>query len=40
MDQRVKDLKRSTSAEIEWGKFLKNVNSKSFMDKLKDLFRA
>ncbi len=40
MDRRIKDLQRSTSAEVEWGKFLKRVNSKSFMDKLKDLFRA
>ena len=39
MDQRTKDLKRSATAEVEWGKFLSNVNSKSFMSKVKDLFR-
>ena len=39
MAQREKDVKRSASAEVEWGKFLSNVNSKSFGSKLKDLFR-
>ena len=40
MEQRIKDLKRSASAEVEWGKFLSNINSKSFMDKLKGLFKG
>lgn len=40
MEQRIKDLKRSASAEVEWGKFLANINSKSFMDKLKGLFKG
>ena len=39
MGQRIKDLKRSGTAEVEWGKFLSSVNSRSFMDKVKDLFR-
>ncbi len=39
MEQRIKDLKRSAGAEVEWGKFLANVNSRSFMDKVKDLFK-
>ena len=40
MEQRIKDLKRSASAEVEWGKFLSNINSKSFMNKLKGLFKG
>ena len=40
MEQRSKDLKRSASAEVEWNKFLSNINSKSFLDKVKDLFRG
>ena len=40
MEQRIKDLKRSAGAEVEWGKFLSSVNSKSFMDKVKDLFKS
>ncbi len=40
MEQRIKDLKRSASAEVEWGKFLSNINSKSFMAKLKGLFKG
>ncbi|MCE2463172.1 MAG: zf-TFIIB domain-containing protein [Dehalococcoidia bacterium] len=40
MEQRGKDLKRSASAEVEWNKFLSNINSKSFLDKVKDLFRG
>ena len=39
MAQREKDVTRSAGAEVEWGRFLSNVNSRSFMDKLKDLFR-
>ena len=39
MQQRLKDLKRSAGAEVEWDKFLSQVNSRSFMDKVKDLFK-
>ena len=39
MAQREKDVTRSAGAEVEWGRFLSNMNSRSFMDKLKDLFR-
>lgn len=39
MDQRIKDMKRSVRAEAEWGKFLSSLKSKSFMDKLKNMFR-
>ena len=39
MEQRIKDLKRSASAEVEWGRFLEGINSRGFMDKVKDLFR-
>ena len=40
MEQRIEDLKRSTGAEVEWGRFLSTVNSKSFMDKVKGLFKG
>ena len=40
MEQRIKDLKRSAGAEIEWSKFLSSIKSRSFMDKLKDLFKG
>ena len=39
MKQRVKDLKRSASAEDEWGKLLNRLKSKSFSDRMKGLFR-
>ena len=39
MAQRIKNLKRSASAEVAWGSFLSNVNSRSFMGKVKDLFK-
>ena len=39
MDQRIKDLKRSGSAEAEWGKMLGRMKTKSFSDKIKGLFR-
>ena len=39
MEQRIKDLKRSATAEVEWAKFLSNIKSKPFMDKMKDLFK-
>jgi Zn-finger nucleic acid-binding protein len=40
MEQRLKDVRRSASAEVEWGKFLSNVRSKSFLQKVKDLFKG
>ena len=40
MEQRLKNLKRSASAEVEWGKFISRVRSKSFMDKIKGLFKG
>ena len=39
MRQRLKDLKRSASAEDEWGKLLNRLKSKSFSDRMKGLFR-
>ena len=39
MDKRIKDLKRSGSAEAEWGKMLGRLKTKSFSDKIKGLFR-
>ena len=39
MKQRMKDLKRSASAEDEWGKLLNRLKSKSFSDRMKGLFR-
>ena len=40
MKQRIKDLKRSSSAEVEWGKFLKRMGSRTFLDRVKDVFRG
>ena len=40
MAQRTKDLKRSAGAEAEWGKLLSGFKSRSFVDKVKDLFRS
>jgi len=40
MRQRIKDLKRSSGAQAEWARFLKRVGSRSFVDKVKDLFRG
>ena len=39
MGKRINDLSRSVSAQQEWGRFLKNAKSKSFLDKFKGLFR-
>ena len=36
MEQRVKDLNRSTSAEQDWARLLGRVRSKPFFDKVKD----
>ena len=38
MKQRVRDLKRSSSAEESWSKFLERGGTRSFLDKVKDLF--
>ena len=40
MDQRIKDFKRSAGAEVEWGRFMSRLKSKSFLDKVKDLFKG
>ena len=39
MERRIQKLKRSTTAEQEWSKFLGRIGSRSFFDKLKDVFR-
>ena len=39
MQQRIKGLSRSASAQRVWVRFLKNAKSKSFLDKVKGLFR-
>ena len=39
MEERNKDLKRSSSAQEDWHKFLSNVGKRPFLDKVKDLFR-
>ena len=39
MEQRIKDLKRKSKAEDEWGSFLSNLKSPSFTSKLKGLFK-
>ncbi len=39
MEQRTKDLKRSASAEVEWGRFVSSLKSRSFKDRLKGMFR-
>ena len=40
MEQRIKDLKRSGSAEQDWARLLGRVRSKSFSQKIKDSFRS
>lgn len=39
MEQRIKDLDRKAKAETEWGAFLANLGSPSFLSKVKGLFR-
>jgi Zn-finger nucleic acid-binding protein len=39
MEQRIKDLNRKVKAEAEWGSFLENLRSPSFMGKVKKLFK-
>ncbi len=38
MKQRVQDLKRSSSAQESWGKFMERGGTRSFLTKVKDLF--
>lgn len=40
MERRIKDLKRSARAEAEWADFLRKAKSKSFVERLKGLFRT
>ena len=39
MGQRTKDLSRAANAEKEWSKLLQRVGSRSFFDKVKDLWK-
>jgi Zn-finger nucleic acid-binding protein len=38
MQQRVKDLKRTDSAEVSWSKFLEAGGKRTFLSKVKELF--
>ena len=38
MKQRVQDLKRSSSAQESWAKFMESGGTRSFLTKVKDLF--
>ena len=40
MGQRVRDLKRSASAEERWVEFVERGGTRSFLTKVKDLFRG
>ncbi len=39
METRIKKLDRKASAEAEWANFLRRVKSKSFLDRVKGLFK-
>jgi len=39
MEQRITDLNRKTKAEAEWAGFMKNLKSRSFVSKVKGLFK-
>ncbi len=39
MEQRIKDLNRKARAKAEWAGFVKNLKSKSFFGKVKELFK-
>ena len=39
MEQRIKDLDRKAKAEAEWGGFLEELRSPSFVSKVKRLFK-
>ena len=38
MKQRIQDLKRSSSAQDSWAKFMESGGTRSFLSKVKDLF--
>ena len=40
MDERKKGLKRSVDAQVQWNRFLGSMGKRSFMDKVKGLFRG
>jgi len=40
MKQRVQDLKRSSSAQDSWAKFMERGGTRSFLTKVKDLFKG
>ena len=40
MEQRIKDLGRSASAEKEWSRLLQGVGTRSFFDKVKGLWKG
>ena len=40
MGQRVQDLERSSSAEEQWSKFMTRGKPRSFLSKVKDLFKS
>ena len=40
MKQRVQDLQRSSSAEESWAKFMERGGTRSFLTKVKDLFKG
>ncbi len=40
MEQRIKDLKRTTGAEQQWDRLLGRVRNKSFFQKIKDSLRG
>ena len=39
MQQRSKDMKRSSDAQVQWDKLLTGMKSKGFMSKVRDLFK-
>ncbi len=40
MEQRIRDLKRSGSAEQDWARLLGRVRRKGFFDRIKDVLRG
>ena len=40
MKQRVEDLKRTDSAEVAWSKFLERGGTRTFLSKIKELFKG
>ena len=39
MKRRINDIKRSSDAETEWAKMLRSFKSRSFAERMKDMFR-